>query len=55
MQFFFRNCTHILTRTQGKTFEDMFLVKIASQGTSLKEPTAASNPVVFILFFCKNK
>ena len=35
MQFFFRNCTHILTRTQGKKFEDMFLVKIASKGTSL--------------------
>ena len=25
----------ILTRTQGKKFEDMFLFKIASQGTSL--------------------
>ena len=36
MQFFFRNCTHILTRTQGKKFEDMFLVKIANKGTSLK-------------------
>ena len=35
MQLFFRNCTHILTRTQGKKFEDMFLVKIASKGTSL--------------------
>ena len=35
MQFFFRNCTHILTRTQGGKFEDMFLVKIASKGTSL--------------------
>ena len=35
MQFFLRNCTHILTRTQGKKFEDMFLVKIANQGTSL--------------------
>ena len=35
MQFFFINCTHILTRTQGKKFEDMFLVKIASKGTSL--------------------
>ena len=23
MQFFFRNCTHILTRTQGKKFEDV--------------------------------
>ena len=34
MQFFFRNCTHILTRTQGKKFEDMFLVKIAGEGTS---------------------
>ena len=30
------NCTDILTRTQGKKFEDMFLVKIASKGTSLK-------------------
>ena len=36
MQFFFRNCTYILTRTQGKKFVNMFLVKIASQGTSLK-------------------
>ena len=35
MQFFFWNCTHMLTRTQGKTFEGMFLVKIASKGTSL--------------------
>ena len=34
-QFFLRNCTHILTRTQGKKFEDMFLVKIASKETSL--------------------
>ena len=36
MQFFFRNCTHMLTRTQAKKFEDTFLVKIASKGTSLK-------------------
>ena len=35
-KFSFRNCTHILTRTQGKKFVDMFLVKIASEGTSLK-------------------
>ena len=35
MQFFLRNCTHILTRTQGEKVEDMFLVKIASKGTSL--------------------
>ena len=32
MQFFFRSFTHLLTRTQG---EKLFLVKIASQGTSL--------------------
>ena len=37
MQVFFRNCTHILTRTQGKRFEDMFLAKIASKGTSLNK------------------
>ena len=35
MQVFFMNCTHILTRTQGEKSEDMFLVKIASKGTSL--------------------
>ena len=32
---FFRNCSLILTGTQGEKFEDMFLVKIASKGTSL--------------------
>ena len=37
--FFFRNCAHILTRAKGKKFEDMFLVKIASKGTSLKQRT----------------
>ena len=41
MQFFFRNCTHILTRTQWKAFEDMFLVKIASKGTSLSSTKCA--------------
>ena len=35
-QSFFRNCTHILTGTQGGKFEDMFLVKIARKGTSLR-------------------
>ena len=36
--FFFKNCTLILTRTQGEKFEDMFLVKLASKGTSLTCP-----------------
>ena len=31
------NCTHILTRTQGKKLQDMFLVKIANKGTSLHD------------------
>ena len=35
MHFVFRNCTHILTKTKGEKFEDMFLVRIASKGTSL--------------------
>ena len=38
MQFCFRNCIHILTRTRGGgggQLEDMFLVKIANKGTSL--------------------
>ena len=34
--FFFKNCTHILTRTQRKKFEDIFLVRIASKGNLLK-------------------
>ena len=42
MQFFFKNLTHILTRTQGRNFEDLFLVKIASKGTSFKEPSPES-------------
>ena len=37
MQFFSRNCTHILTRTQGKKFEYMFFVKIVSNGASLRD------------------
>ena len=28
---FFSNCTHLLTRTQEKTFEDVFLIKIANK------------------------
>ena len=40
MQVFFRNCTHILTRTQGEKFEDMLLVKVASKGTSLRNSMA---------------
>ena len=36
MQFFGGNCTHILTGTQEKKFKDMFLIKIASEGTSLR-------------------
>ena len=35
IQFSFRNYTHILIGTQGGMFENMFLVKIASKGTSL--------------------
>ena len=31
----------VLTRTHAKKFEDMFLVKIASKGTSLKDPQQA--------------
>ena len=42
-RFFFRNCTHILTRTQGKKFEDMFLVKIANKETSLNKSHMCMN------------
>ena len=36
MQFFFRNCTHILTRTQAKKFEGMFLVRKGSKETLIR-------------------
>ena len=36
MHFCFTDCTYILTRTQGEKFEEMFLVKIVSKGTSLR-------------------
>ena len=42
MRVFFKNYTHMLTRTRGKKFEDMFLIKIASNGTSLMERMAAA-------------
>ena len=35
MSIFFANCTHLLTRTQDKKLENMFLVKIANKGTIL--------------------
>ena len=34
MPIFITNCTHLLTRTQANTFEDVLLVKIASKGTA---------------------
>ena len=49
IKIFFRNCTHILTRTQGEKFEDMFLVKIASRGTSLNH-----NTVTLVHYCLKN-
>ena len=36
---FFRNCIYVLTRNQGKRFEDMFLNKIESQEASLNPST----------------
>ena len=51
MQVFYRNCTHILTRTQGGKFEDMFLVKIASQGTSCYNLCYSFDNILKILAF----
>ena len=48
MQFFFRNCTHILTRTEKKAFEDMFLVKIANKETSLRSRVIVTNSCICI-------
>ena len=36
MQIFLAICTHLLARTQEKTFEDVFLVRIASKRTVIK-------------------
>ena len=36
MQFCFKNFTHVLKRTQLRKVEDLFLVKIANKGTSLR-------------------
>ena len=55
MQYFSRNCTYILTRTRGKKFENMFLVKIASKGTSLNtEMQCSSNNGSFMLSIMLN-
>ena len=43
MSIFFANCTHLLTRTQEKKFEDVFLVKIANKGTTLRCLSAGEN------------
>ena len=55
MHFFFRNCTHILTRTQGKKYEDMFLVKIASKGTFLRSVGLIDVFVQLLSFKMKKK
>ena len=44
MQMLFKNSTHILTRTQGEKFEDMFLVKIANKGTSFNNLRQVAGP-----------
>ena len=36
MQFFFQGLYSHIDKNSGEKFEDMFLVKIASKGTSLK-------------------
>ena len=37
MQIFFANCTSVWTRTQEETFEDVFLIKIASKWITLTD------------------
>ena len=45
MQFFFSGIVHILTRNQEKNSEDMFLVKIASKGTSLNTSVQSTSNI----------
>ena len=42
---FFSGIVHILTRNQGKNFEDMFLVKTASKGTSLNTSVQSTSNI----------
>ena len=42
---FFSGIVHILTRNQWKIFEDMFLVKIASKGTSLNTSVQSTSNI----------
>ena len=51
MQFFFQEWYSHIDKNSGKKFEDMFLVKIASQGTSLRHILQVK-PVRYILSCC---
>ena len=42
---FFSGIVHILTKSQWKNFEDMFLVKIASKGTSLNTSVQSTSNI----------
>ena len=50
MQFFFQELYSHIDKNSGEKFEDMFLVKIASKGTSLKlkSPPKVNRPLEFI-------
>ena len=49
MQFFFQELYSHIDKNSGKKFEDMFLVKIASKGTSLIAFELV-NPLLYIYF-----
>ena len=52
MQVFFQELYSHIDKNSGKNFEDMFLVKLASKGTSLNR--LWSSPVFFALKYSVN-
>ena len=51
MPIFFVNSTHLLTRAQEKTFEDVFLVKIANEGATLRRICCRRKTICTNVFF----
>ena len=49
MQFFFQELYSHINRNSGEKFKDMFLVKIASKGTSLTSDCFSNNAAINFL------
>ena len=52
MQFFFQELYSHMDKNSGEKFEDMFLVKIASKGTSLNVKLSPAGESLTFTYFC---